>query len=55
MFGRCFVKPPRLWLHGYLPVDASGDFVFQAAVEFASSLTCRENGGEWECLVGQER
>lgn len=21
---------PRLWLHGYLPVDASGDWVFQA-------------------------
>lgn len=26
----CFRLSSTLWLHGYLPVDASGDFVFQA-------------------------
>mmetsp|Transcript_124812 Transcript_124812/g.216483 ORF Transcript_124812/g.216483 Transcript_124812/m.216483 type:complete len:323 (-) Transcript_124812:117-1085(-) len=26
----CFRLSSTLWLHGYLPVDASGDFIFQA-------------------------
>lgn len=37
-FGEPLKFLARLWLHGYLPVDASGDFVFQVLLKAASNM-----------------